>query len=113
MRRNAFPNPADRLAVGAGRAEGFDEGQGQDGAVVPELLFLTLAIAASCLNLASFLDAGEPSWAAHEDDLTLAGIWMLVAGNRLFWFLLTRLFWKHLVWWRFSGTWRSAASVSP
>jgi hypothetical protein len=63
-----------------------------------ELVCLVIAGAASCLNAARFLNGTGPAWAASEDGLTSAGIWCLVVSNTLYWFLLARIVWKHIVW---------------
>jgi len=70
-------------------------------AAAPELTCMLVAVGASLVNTASFLGGAAPPWALNEGGLSLAGLWCLVVGNTVFWFLLTRLLWKHMVWWRF------------
>ncbi|MFK4771719.1 hypothetical protein [Rhizobium sp. ZW T2_16] len=72
-------------------------------ASLPELTCLALAVGASVINVGRFLHGEAPGWAVYEGGLTLAGLWGLIFGNSLFWFLLTRLMWRHLLWWRFLG----------
>ena len=59
---------------------------------------LLLAAAASILNANNFLSGSAPGWAASEGRLSLAGLWCLVVSNTLYWFLLARMVWKHVVW---------------
>ncbi|WP_246664881.1 hypothetical protein [Neorhizobium sp. P12A] len=69
-----------------------------------ELVCLIVAIAASCVNADRFLGGSGPVWAVSEDGLTSAGVWCLVISNTLYWFLLVRIVWKHLVWTGFLST---------
>ncbi|WP_244564531.1 hypothetical protein [Rhizobium sullae] len=70
-------------------------------AAFPELVCLLLAVTASAINTANFLGGGAPAWAAYDGGLSLSGSWCLAVGNTIYWFLLTRLIWKHIVWSRF------------
>ncbi|WP_348643505.1 hypothetical protein [Rhizobium lusitanum] len=67
-------------------------------ATIPEAICLLLAFAASGANAASFLGGNAPSWASSAASQTLAGVWCLAVSNTIYWFLLSRLIWKHLVW---------------
>jgi hypothetical protein len=67
-------------------------------AMAPEIACILIAIAASALNAANFLDGASPSWAIAEGRMTAAGLWCIAISNTLYWFLLCRLAWKHLVW---------------
>lgn len=70
-------------------------------AMLPEAVCLFLGAAASALNFGRFHAGFAPDWAVAQGSLTLAGIWCVVFSNTLYWFLLTRLVWKHVVWTRF------------
>lgn len=75
---------------------------------LPEAVCLLLAVLASLLNFESFRSMGSaPSWAAFDGGLTAGGLWCVVVSNTLYWFLLARLVWKHIVW---SGFLRSVAN---
>jgi hypothetical protein len=63
-----------------------------------ETICLLIAAGASVINAASFLGGNAPSWAADGGDLTIAAIWCIAVSNSLYWFLLSRLVWKHLIW---------------
>ena len=67
----------------------------------PEASCLLVAVAASSLNLSGFLHGIGPGWAQSGGELSIAGIWCVAVSNTLYWFLLTRLFWKHAIWVRF------------
>lgn len=67
-------------------------------AALPEATCILIAVAASVLNFGRFHAGFAPSWAAAQGNLTWAGIWCVSVSNTLYWFLLTRLVWKHLVW---------------
>lgn len=68
---------------------------------MPELVCAALACAATAFNAATFLGGGGPSWAIAGGAVSMTGLWCLVVGNTVYWFLMTRLVWKHIVWWRF------------
>ncbi|WP_349962401.1 hypothetical protein [Rhizobium sp. ZPR3] len=65
---------------------------------VAEAMCLLVALAASAANASNFLSGGAPPWATSQNSLTVAGIWCLLVSNTIYWFLLVRLVWKHLVW---------------
>lgn len=64
----------------------------------PELGSLILAAIASLFSAASMLETASPAWASNGAALSAAGMWSVVISNTLFWFLLVRLVWKHVVW---------------
>ncbi|NKL63927.1 hypothetical protein GFM09_21520 [Rhizobium leguminosarum bv. viciae] len=66
-----------------------------------ELVCIAVALAATALNVASFIGGAAPAWAVSDGNITLTGLWCLAVGNTVYWFLLTRLVWKHAVWWQF------------
>lgn len=68
---------------------------------VPELICLLVAVAASVFNLHGFLGGTAPGWASSQGSPTIAGIWCVTVSNTLYWFLLARLVWKHVLWARF------------
>lgn len=65
---------------------------------IAEAACLLVAFAASTANACNFLSGGAPPWATSQSSLTVAGIWCLLVSNTIYWFLLSRLAWKHLVW---------------
>ena len=73
-------------------------------ALVPELACLLVAIAASAFNASNLLDGTGPAWAVSDGGTSLAGLWSVSIGNTIYWFLLTRLMWKHVVWGRLLHT---------
>ena len=68
--------------------------------LLPELACLLVAMGASAFNASNLLNGIGPTWAVLDGMPSLAGIWSVSVGNTLYWFLLTRLVWKHVVWWR-------------
>ncbi|MBO9100956.1 hypothetical protein J5287_24095 [Rhizobium sp. K1/93] len=70
-------------------------------ATLPEAICLLLAIAASVFNYERFHSGFAPEWAVSQGTFTLAGTWCVVVSNTVYWFLLARLVWKHIVWSRF------------
>ncbi|KAA3504665.1 hypothetical protein DXM27_01215 [Rhizobium rhizogenes] len=70
-------------------------------ATFPELACLAVAVGASLINLTSFLSGRAPLWAMYGEGLSFPGLWCLAVGNTLYWFLMTRLLWKNLIWSRF------------
>jgi hypothetical protein len=78
--------------------QALSNARGRTAAWVPEAGCLLLAAAASMLNANNFLSGSAPGWAASQGSLSLAGLWCLVISNTLYWFLLARLVWKHVVW---------------
>ncbi|WIE41664.1 hypothetical protein G6L16_024000 (plasmid) [Agrobacterium tumefaciens] len=66
-----------------------------------ELLCVVLAVTATVVNATTFVEGVAPAWAMFDGDLSASGAWSLIVGNTVFWFLLSRLVWKHVVWWRF------------
>jgi len=78
----------------------------QRNSAVAELVIAALAVAMSGLNLV-FLwrpSASAMHWAAAGSAPTPVGYVCLVVGNTLFWFLLFRLVWRHLIWAMFSNS---------
>ncbi|MBW9091917.1 hypothetical protein JNB91_29540 [Rhizobium wenxiniae] len=65
---------------------------------VPELTCLALAAMASILSAAGMAETASPAWALSGSSLSTAGIWAVAVSNTLYWFLLARLIWKHMVW---------------
>jgi hypothetical protein len=68
-----------------------------------EAIVLALAVVISIGGAVVHLRTPEPSWFIAVDDagggdLTLAGWWTVLVGAPLFWFLLLRWLWRHLVW---------------
>ena len=67
-----------------------------------EAICIVLAIALSLLSLTNVTQHGAHSWAVHVgpggSSLTAAGWWCLLFSNPLFFFLLLRGLWRHLVW---------------
>ncbi|TCU08390.1 hypothetical protein [Rhizobium sullae] len=80
--------------------EALREARGRTTARAPEIVCAALAVMATAFNAATFLGGGGPAWAVFEGGVSVTGLWCLVVGNTLYWFLLTRLIWKHVVWWR-------------
>lgn len=68
---------------------------------LPEVVCAALALAATALNTETFVDGNAPAWASLEGVISMTGWWCLLVGNSIYWFLLTRLMWKHIIWWRF------------
>jgi hypothetical protein len=66
--------------------------------MAPEMVCILIAFAASAFNAANFLDGASPPWAIYEGGITAAGLWCIAVSNTLYWFLLCRLAWKHLIW---------------
>jgi hypothetical protein len=64
----------------------------------PEGACLIAATIASSINAASFLGSSAPGWATSGNGLSAAGLWCVAASNTIYWFMLARLLWKHLVW---------------
>lgn len=67
--------------------------------VASELWCLTLAAAVTIVNVWVLAKtASAVHWASDGASLTLAGWVSLIVGNTVFWFLLFRLIWRHMVW---------------
>ncbi|MFF0923009.1 hypothetical protein ACFYE8_25310 [Rhizobium leguminosarum] len=64
----------------------------------PELVCLGLALAATIFNASTFLGGSAPPWAVGDGGVSMTGFWCLAVGNTVYWFLLTRLVWKHVIW---------------
>lgn len=65
----------------------------------PEVVCAVIAIAASIANLTRFANGGGPEWAVQATGgLSPAGLWCVLFSNTVYWFLLTRLVWKHVIW---------------
>ncbi|NKL77624.1 hypothetical protein [Rhizobium leguminosarum] len=69
-----------------------------------ELVCIAVALAATAFNVATFVGGGAPAWAVSDGSVSITGLWCLAVGNTVYWFLLTRLVWKHAVWWQFLST---------
>ena len=68
---------------------------------VPELVCAALACAATAFNMGTFFSGNGPAWGtSSEGGISATGLWCLLIGNTAYWFLLTRLVWKHIIWWR-------------
>ncbi|WFR97588.1 hypothetical protein [Rhizobium tumorigenes] len=70
-------------------------------ALLAEVICLLIAAAASVLNFERFHSGFAPEWAVTEGTFTLTGIWCVFVSNTIYWFILSRLVWKHVVWARF------------
>ncbi len=70
-------------------------------APLPEMVCAAVAVIATLVNVVAFINSNPPAWAMYDGRLSSAGTWSLVVGNTIYWFLLTRLVWKHVVWWGF------------
>ncbi|MBD8687216.1 hypothetical protein IFT56_05210 [Rhizobium sp. CFBP 13717] len=68
---------------------------------MPEIVCAAVAMAATATNASVFFGGSGPDWALSEEGISAPGVWCLLVGNAVYWFLLTRLVWKHLIWWRF------------
>ncbi len=79
----------------------LNDARSQTAAGFPELGCLLVAMVATGINAASFATGSAPSWAMIDGGLTPTGLWSLLVGNTVYWFLLSRLIWKHVIWWRF------------
>lgn len=91
------------------------DARSQTAAGLPELACLLLALMATGINAANFTYGSAPAWAIDNGTLTQAGLWSLVVGNTIYWFLLTRLVWKHVIWWRFlsrAGRWHLRLAIT-
>ncbi|MBY3075206.1 hypothetical protein HFO71_33520 [Rhizobium laguerreae] len=64
----------------------------------PELVCLGLALAATIFNASTFLGGSAPPWAVGDGSISMTGFWCLAVGNTVYWFLLIRLVWKHVIW---------------
>lgn len=71
-------------------------------ALPAEGVCLFLAIVASALSIVAMFGAERSSWAALITDdgvrLTLAAWWCGLISNVIFWFLMLRWLWRHVVW---------------
>lgn len=67
-----------------------------------ELICLVLAVFASCFLIANMQHEALPSWAVTiSDDGTStspAAWWSIIISNTLFWFLVARALWRHIIW---------------
>lgn len=67
-----------------------------------EAVCLALAGLISLVSLYNLASADDAGWALRNlsggSGLTLAGWWALVVSGPIFWFLLARGLWRHLVW---------------
>jgi hypothetical protein len=68
-----------------------------------ELLCAILAVVVTAINIwALSVSTSTAHWASDGASPTPAGWLCLLVGNTLFWFLLFRLVWRHLVWTMFA-----------
>lgn len=69
---------------------------------IAEAVCLGLAALASLISFYNVTNADSASWALRglggDSRLTLAGWWCLLVSSPIFWFLLARGLWRHLVW---------------
>ncbi|NJO23910.1 MAG: hypothetical protein HC868_14525 [Sphingomonadales bacterium] len=91
--------PASMAAGAAAVIRAIDQ---RDNAVA-EAVILVLAVLISVSAAMTHLRAPDASWfiavdAAGDGDLTLAGWWTVLIGAPLFWFLMLRWLWRHLLW---------------
>lgn len=67
-----------------------------------EILCLALAALASLMSFYNLTNADTASWALRNleggSGLTIAGWWCLLVSGPIFWFLLARGLWRHIVW---------------
>lgn len=67
-----------------------------------EAICLAIAIVASIVAVLNLVDADTASWAIRGSTdggmFTLAGWWCFLVSFPIFWFLLLRGLWRHLVW---------------
>jgi hypothetical protein len=67
-----------------------------------ELVCVVAAYGLTVAGIAAALEGAHSSWLVTVGPegarLTLAGWWCALVGNPLFWFLLLRWLWRHLVW---------------
>lgn len=67
-----------------------------------EAICLAIAVVASIVAVLNLVDADTASWAtrgsADSGIFTLAGWWCILVSFPIFWFLLLRGLWRHLVW---------------
>jgi hypothetical protein len=67
-----------------------------------DLISLLLAILASAFLISNMQDQPPSSWAVSVDagltSPSLAAWWSIVISNTLFWFLLMRALWRHIIW---------------
>ncbi len=68
-----------------------------------ELSCAILAVALTAINIWALSVSTAAHWASNGASLTFAGWLCLLVGNTLFWFLLFRLVWRHLVWTMFAN----------
>ena len=80
---------------------GLEQARDRTIAWLPEVVCVVLAVAASIFNFQRFESGFAPDWASSAAGLNLAGLWCVVVSNSLYWFLLARLIWKHIIWARF------------
>lgn len=67
-----------------------------------ELVCFLLAVLASWFLVTNIASDAPPSWAVAITDSgrspTVAGWWTVIASNTLFWFLVGRALWRHIIW---------------
>lgn len=67
--------------------------------IASELICMALAAAVTIINLWVLAkSASAVHWASDGTSLTPAGWVCLIIGNTVFWFLLFRLIWRHMIW---------------
>ncbi|MGV1793684.1 hypothetical protein [Rhizobium sp. A37_96] len=76
----------------------IDRAEAKASALLPELACVALAATASVANARHVLAGNDPAWAAGETGAVIVAIWCIAVSNTLFWFLFTRVIWKHLIW---------------
>ena len=91
--------PGSRAAAAQALARSLRRRDSQAAELVILAVAVLLAIAAASLKVS----ADPPAWLAQADaagvrHLTLAGWWCVAVSVPLFWFLLLRWLWRHLVW---------------
>ncbi len=64
-----------------------------------DVISLLLGIASSVFMVFNMRDQIASSWAAGDGTaISAAGWWSIIFSNTLFWFLVARAFWRHIIW---------------
>ncbi len=86
----------------AGAADAVNDALRRRNSNLAEIICLLIAIIAACVVLRHQYVTDKPSWAVMTEPagnvVTLAGWWSIAVSIPLFWFLVTRGLWRHLVW---------------
>jgi hypothetical protein len=86
----------------AGAADAVNDALRRRNSNVAEIVCLLIAVIAACVVLRHQYVTDKPSWAVMTapagNVVTLAGWWSIAVSIPLFWFLVTRGLWRHLVW---------------